>query len=315
MTMLEKNKYGWNNPIPHNMELEIIDYYKNCKNQVYTAKQFGISQCSVWRLLSKHNIKAIKIGSKVPLEIQKRIVSLYENGVTIKKISDALNYDISYNGVRDCLIRHNVVLKRKSLAGDKNPAARSSPLYGKDKEIVALYISGKTMRQIGDIYGVTFNPVRKVLLRNDVKIRPIGHGKTGENHPRWTGGKEARRKKDRKYIKQKMQQNPLFKLSMTLRMRIACFLRRHKLKKRNGTNRILGCDFPTVKEHLAKQFRDGMTWENHGRVWHVDHIIPLASAKNENEIYRLMHYTNLQPLFVSENLSKGAKLNWDGWQK
>jgi hypothetical protein len=50
-----------------------------------------------------------------------------------------------------------------------------------------------------------------------------------------------------------------------------------------------------------------MTWENRGE-WHVDHIIPFASAKTEEDIVRLAHYTNLQPLWAKENLEKGDKM-------
>lgn len=50
-----------------------------------------------------------------------------------------------------------------------------------------------------------------------------------------------------------------------------------------------------------------MTWENRGE-WHIDHIIPLASASTEEELLALCHYTNLQPLWAFDNLSKGAKI-------
>lgn len=49
-----------------------------------------------------------------------------------------------------------------------------------------------------------------------------------------------------------------------------------------------------------------MTWENHGKVWHIDHIKPLAIAEREEDLYELCHYTNLQPLLVAENLKKSS---------
>ena len=59
-----------------------------------------------------------------------------------------------------------------------------------------------------------------------------------------------------------------------------------------------------------------MSWENFGQVsesddtWNVDHIIPLISAKDSNEVKKLTHYTNLQPMWAMDNIMKGA--NYDG---
>lgn len=50
-----------------------------------------------------------------------------------------------------------------------------------------------------------------------------------------------------------------------------------------------------------------MSWNNYGIYWHIDHIIPLASAKNIEELYKLNHYTNLQPLEAKENMRKGSR--------
>jgi hypothetical protein len=51
-----------------------------------------------------------------------------------------------------------------------------------------------------------------------------------------------------------------------------------------------------------------MTWQNYGKHWHIDHIVPLISSKSVKQIKRLCHWTNLQPLTAFENISKGSKL-------
>jgi hypothetical protein len=70
---------------------------------------------------------------------------------------------------------------------------------------------------------------------------------------------------------------------------------------------MLGASIQTTLAHIEGLFLDGMSWENHGE-WHIDHITPLASAKNEDELLRLCHYKNLQPLWARDNLSKGKKM-------
>lgn len=109
-----------------------------------------------------------------------------------------------------------------------------------------------------------------------------------------------------KRTKYRYQNEPLFKLRMILRVQI---LRYIKNKEGKHTEEILGETFDNVRVHLERQFKEGMTWDNHGE-WHIDHIIPLANGKNREELIELNHYTNLQPLWAKDNLSKGAKLDW-----
>ena len=72
---------------------------------------------------------------------------------------------------------------------------------------------------------------------------------------------------------------------------------------------MLGCTPLQLKEHLESKFTGNMTWENYGFYgWHIDHIIPLSSAKDEDGLKKLCHYTNLQPLWCKDNLSKGSKI-------
>ena len=59
-------------------------------------------------------------------------------------------------------------------------------------------------------------------------------------------------------------------------------------------------------------FEKGMSWDNWGEVWEIDHIIPLASfdLNDRDQLLIAVHYTNLQPLTVTENRQKGDKLDW-----
>jgi len=72
----------------------------------------------------------------------------------------------------------------------------------------------------------------------------------------------------------------------------------------------LGCSVEELKAHLESQFKPGMSWENYG-AWHIDHIKPLArfDLTDRGQFLKACNYTNLQPLWAAENISKGAKIS------
>jgi hypothetical protein len=105
--------------------------------------------------------------------------------------------------------------------------------------------------------------------------------------------------------KKRYKTNYLYRVIHNLRIRTKEYLKQHRSSSKFFDT--IGCKPNFLREHLEKQFKDGMTWDNYGS-WHIDHIIPLSSAKNIEEITKLCHYTNLQPLWASENLSKGNKI-------
>ncbi len=101
----------------------------------------------------------------------------------------------------------------------------------------------------------------------------------------------------------------LFKFSCNVRTLITGSFRRtkdSKYKKQTKTLQLLGCSITELRAHLTKQFLPGMSLDNYGE-WHIDHIVPLAYAQTQQDIERLCHYTNLQPLWAKDNLKKGAR--------
>lgn len=113
------------------------------------------------------------------------------------------------------------------------------------------------------------------------------------------------------YNRRRRKEDPIFKLKHDLRKRLYGSLKAKKWNKNSHFAEYIGCTAEKLKTHIESQFQPGMTWKNHGRgsdKWHLDHIIPLDSATTEEELYKLCHYTNLQPLWESDNLKKGAKM-------
>lgn len=103
--------------------------------------------------------------------------------------------------------------------------------------------------------------------------------------------------------------NPLYKLACILRSRITKVCKYKQMKKLDNFLNYTGCSVLELKQHLENQFKDNMSWDNYGKNgWHIDHIIPLSSAKSEEELMKLCHYTNLQPLWAKDNLIKGSKI-------
>ena len=113
----------------------------------------------------------------------------------------------------------------------------------------------------------------------------------------------------KKYDKERRKTDPIYKLKADVRHRLIIFLKASKMRKTNSTFKMVGCTPEFLKEYLEKKFKPGMTWQNHTKDgWHVDHIIPLSSAKTTKDLEKLMYYTNLQPLWAVENIRKSDKI-------
>lgn len=75
------------------------------------------------------------------------------------------------------------------------------------------------------------------------------------------------------------------------------------------TPALIGCSIDKLKTHLESKFTHDMDWTNYGKVWEIDHILPLASFDllNIQELTIASNFNNLQPLLVADNRRKSSR--------
>jgi hypothetical protein len=133
--------------------------------------------------------------------------------------------------------------------------------------------------------------------------------KNKENNKRYIKNNiDKVRERRNKYFRIRRNNDPLFKLSCNLRTLIGISLTNNGYSKKTKSYEILGITFDELLLYFEGLFEDWMSWENYGKYngeynygWDIDHIIPLSTAKNEGEIIKLNHYSNLQPLCCKMN--------------
>jgi hypothetical protein len=128
--------------------------------------------------------------------------------------------------------------------------------------------------------------------------------------------KTYREKDDKKenratYLRDKYATDMNFRLEKLYRTRVRYFIKGGISKGRAKYEAILGCSWDTLREWLESNFVDGMTWENYGTVWHVDHTLPCSifDFNIEENVRTCFNWSNLSPMFGLENISKSDKVN------
>nr|WQM87186.1 endonuclease VII [Marseillevirus cajuinensis] len=121
--------------------------------------------------------------------------------------------------------------------------------------------------------------------------------------------KDVSREKNRLWAKEKRRTDPSFRIKCSLRSRLNKSVQRGS--KSASTLELLGCTIPELKEHISKQLPEGIFWEDHGKKFELDHIVPVSAFDLLDPIQQRVcfHYTNLQPLSRKENSKKGAKFS------
>lgn len=137
------------------------------------------------------------------------------------------------------------------------------------------------------------------------KYRKLNKEKANNAVKKWYKLNKARINEN---IKNRCKIDINFKLSRLLRIRLNNVIKGNF--KSGSAIQALGCTLQELKEHLEKQFKEGMTWDNWTiNGWHIDHIKPLSKFDLTDRVQLLeaCHYTNLQPLWASDNINKSDK--------
>jgi hypothetical protein len=108
------------------------------------------------------------------------------------------------------------------------------------------------------------------------------------------------------YQRNRRLSDPVYKLKYVVGRLIRNSLKCRGLSKNKRSIDILGCSIDFFKFYIEERFIDDMSWENYGTNWDIDHKIPLSTAITEEDVIRLNHYTNLQPLnsYINRNVKR-----------
>ena len=181
-------------------------------------------------------------------------------------------------------------------------------LQHRDKEILRTKKWTQENKDYRKIYD------RQWIINNRDKDREIQINYRNRNRDKVRLSCQQWNKNNKKYYieyeRHRRRYDMEYKILSNLRNRLTTQLKRNKIKKSYRTIKLLDCTIPFFKEYIEKQFKIGMSWENYGTLWHLDHIIPCAHfILSDIEQQKLcFHYTNYQPLWREENLSKGSNI-------
>jgi len=164
----------------------------------------------------------------------------------------------------------------------------------RDKILVAVKTYNTTNRKKRQEYIGEYNKLHKVELAHKRKTYQLNN-----------------RERTNSYFKKKRKTDAKFRIAQNLRGRLYNVLKRRKINKSWSVLELVGCSLDELKNYLQSLFQPGMTWENQGE-WHIDHIKPCASfdLTNPEEQKKCFHFSNLQPLWAIDNVTKKASLNW-----
>lgn len=115
------------------------------------------------------------------------------------------------------------------------------------------------------------------------------------------------REQENRLRRKKRAENPVFAMSCRMRRALAHAISARKIDKSNTSASTVGLSWKDFTDYIGSRFLPGMTWDNRAE-WEIDHIVPQACAKTEQDVIDLNHYLNLRPLWKQDNLLKSDSM-------
>lgn len=233
--------------------------------------------------------------------------NLISNKKTCSKCSlekEIIEFDKSRNQCKKCIKdykkQYQMIYKEKNPEKVKNS---SKKYIDKNKEKIKQHqkenpeISKRANKKWRDANKEKIKEVgQKFYLNNKEKVKNYSKEYFIQN-------KEKINSRLNKYYKNRRETDFIYKIKISIRNLIRDKIRKNGFTKKSKTNEILGCSYIDFKLYIESKFESWMSWENYGKYngelnygWDIDHIIPTSIARSEEEIIKLNHFTNLQPL-------------------
>ena len=198
---------------------------------------------------------------------------------------------------------NNFYKKKTSNDGYNNICIECRKEYNKDKkeDIQNYYLENKEQYQESSKKYYENN--REKIFKNVNEWRLNNKEKVKTSINKWN---KNNREYFKKYRQNQWDTNPNFRLRIILGNRLNECLKKSKTNKNSNIIYLLGCTLEECKLHLEKQFLPEMNWENHGKIWEIDHKIPcsLFDLTKEEKQKECFNFSNLQPLFKTTKIAK-----------
>lgn len=158
----------------------------------------------------------------------------------------------------------------------------------------------RILQQKRDYYLRKMDAINQYRERNKSKI--------SAQNSRWHRKNRDRIRPRKREESRRRYSNPANRVVLAHRRHVGRMLK--GLSKPDCSEGLLGCRFEEFIDYIKAQFKLGMTMENYGKKWHIDHIIPCSAfdMTNESEVRQCFHFSNMRPMWAKANMRKGAKI-------